>query len=144
MKKICATCGKSFQSASNRATYCSDECRKIGATEKQKLLMRKKRKEEKEQKLEELKKSQADKIGRRLNHVKENDLAHGEFGKWLEKIEINQRVANQFMKVASKIPNSSTYSNLGYNVLYLIATLPEEEILSYFYKKAYNANSKSV
>lgn len=66
-------------------------------------------------------------IGRRLNHVKENDLAHGEFGQWLEKIEINQRVANQFMKVASEIPNSSTYSNLGYNALYLIATLPEEE-----------------
>ena len=54
-------------------------------------------------------------------------MAHGEFGQWLEKIEINQRVANQFMKVASEIPNSSTYSNLGYNVLYLIATLPEEE-----------------
>ena len=63
MKKICATCGKSFQSASNRATYCSDECRKIGATEKQKLLMRRKRKEEKKQKLEELKKSQAEKVG---------------------------------------------------------------------------------
>jgi predicted RNase H-like nuclease (RuvC/YqgF family) len=31
------------------------------------------------------------------------------------------------MKVASEIPNSSTYSNLGYNALYLIATLPEEE-----------------
>ncbi|MBT1048585.1 DUF3102 domain-containing protein [Streptococcus macedonicus] len=66
-------------------------------------------------------------IGRRLNHVKEHDLAHGQFGKWLKKIEINQRVANQFMKVANEIPNSSTYSNLGYNVLYLIATLPDEE-----------------
>lgn len=66
-------------------------------------------------------------IGRRLNHVKEHDLAHGQFGQWLKKIEINQRVANQFMKVANEIPNSSTYSNLGYNVLYLIATLPDEE-----------------
>ncbi|MCK1203040.1 DUF3102 domain-containing protein [Streptococcus uberis] len=66
-------------------------------------------------------------IGRRLNHVKENDLAHGEFGQWLEKIEINQRIANQFMKVASEIPNSSTYSNLGYNALYLIASLPDDQ-----------------
>ncbi|MCW8644627.1 DUF3102 domain-containing protein [Streptococcus macedonicus] len=66
-------------------------------------------------------------IGRRLNHVKEHDLAHGQFGQWLKKIEINQRVANQFMKVANEIPNSSTYSNLGYNVLYLIATLPDDE-----------------
>ncbi|MCW8645252.1 DUF3102 domain-containing protein [Streptococcus macedonicus] len=66
-------------------------------------------------------------IGRRLNHVKEHDLTHGEFGQWLKKIEINQRVANQFMKVANEIPNSSTYSNLGYNVLYLIATLPDDK-----------------
>ena len=63
MEKICATCGKSFETTSNRATYCSDECRKIGVAEKQKLLMRKKRKEEKEQKLEELKKTQSKKIG---------------------------------------------------------------------------------
>ncbi|WP_195854578.1 DUF3102 domain-containing protein [Aerococcus sanguinicola] len=66
-------------------------------------------------------------IGRRLNHVKEYDLVHGEFGEWLRKIGINQRIANQFMKVANEIPNSSTYSNLGSTALYLIATLPEEE-----------------
>lgn len=55
MKKLCATCGKPFEATSNRATYCSEECRKIGAAEKQKLLMRKKRKEEKERKEAELK-----------------------------------------------------------------------------------------
>ena len=73
-------------------------------------------------------------IGRRLNHVKEHDLTHGEFGQWLKKIEINQRVANQFMKVANEIPNSSTYSNLGYNVLYLIATLPDDEKQTQLYR----------
>ena len=36
MKKRCATCGKSFETTSNRATYCSDECRKVGVAEKQK------------------------------------------------------------------------------------------------------------
>jgi hypothetical protein len=65
-------------------------------------------------------------IGRRLNHVKEHDLAHGEFMKWLEKIDFSQTVANQFMKVAKEIPNSVTSQNLGINALYLIATLPEE------------------
>ena len=66
-------------------------------------------------------------IGRRLNHVKENDLVHGQFMEWLKKIEFSQKVANQFMKVAKELPNSATSQNLGINVLYLIATLPEEE-----------------
>ena len=65
-------------------------------------------------------------IGRRLNHVKEKDLVHGEFGKWLEKIQINHTEANRFMKVAKEIPNYDTWHNLSNRVLYLIATLPEE------------------
>lgn len=66
-------------------------------------------------------------IGRRLNHVKEKDLVHGQFMEWLKKIEFSQKVANQFMKVAKELPNSATSQNLGINALYLIATLPEEE-----------------
>ena len=66
-------------------------------------------------------------IGRRLNHVKEKDLAHGQFMEWLKKIEFSQTVANQFMKVAKELPNSVTSQNLGINALSLIATLPEEE-----------------
>ena len=66
-------------------------------------------------------------IGRRLNHVKEHDLTHGQFMAWLKKIEFSQTVANQFMKVAKELPNSVTSQNLGVNVLYLIATLPAEE-----------------
>lgn len=66
-------------------------------------------------------------IGRRLNHVKENDLAHGEFGKWLERIDFSQTVANQMMRVAREIPNSVMSQNIGVNALYLIATLPEDE-----------------
>lgn len=55
MEKICAVCGKQFETTSNRAIYCGEECRKIGIAEKQKLLMRKKRKEQKERKEAELK-----------------------------------------------------------------------------------------
>ncbi|WP_279386808.1 DUF3102 domain-containing protein [Streptococcus parauberis] len=66
-------------------------------------------------------------IGRRLNHVKENDLAHGEFGKWLERIDFSQTVANQMMRVAREIPNSVMSQNIGVNALYLITTLPEDE-----------------
>lgn len=66
-------------------------------------------------------------IGRRLNHVKEKDLAHGQFGKWLEKIGIQYREANRMMTVAKQLPNLTTLSDLGSSALYLIATLPDEQ-----------------
>lgn len=66
-------------------------------------------------------------IGRRLNHVKENDLAHGQFGEWLNKVGLNYREANRMMTVAKQLPNVTTLSDLGSSALYLIATLPEEE-----------------
>ncbi len=66
-------------------------------------------------------------IGRRLNHVKENDLAHGEFMEWVEKQGIKHSEALRIMKVAKEIPNSPTLANLGSTALHLIATLPEEQ-----------------
>lgn len=66
-------------------------------------------------------------IGRRLNHVKEHNLVHGEFGEWLDKIGIHYREANRMMTVAKKLPNLTTLSDLGASALYLIATLPDEE-----------------
>ena len=66
-------------------------------------------------------------IGRRLNHVKEHDLAHGEFMSWLRKVEIDHTSAKRMMKIANELPNSATLHHLGTSALYLIATLPEEE-----------------
>lgn len=66
-------------------------------------------------------------IGRRLNHVKENDLTHGEFMEWLNKINLKRSEANRMMKVAKELPNYPTLGNLGTTALHLIATLPEEE-----------------
>lgn len=66
-------------------------------------------------------------IGRRLNHVKENDLTHGQFTDWVESQGIHIREAQRMMRVASELPNTTTWSHLGSRALYLIATLPEEE-----------------
>ncbi|WP_249639914.1 DUF3102 domain-containing protein [Streptococcus uberis] len=52
-------------------------------------------------------------IGRRLNHVKENDLVHGEFMEWVEKIGIKHSEALRMMKASKELPNSSTLANLG-------------------------------
>ncbi|HEN9895419.1 DUF3102 domain-containing protein [Streptococcus agalactiae] len=67
-------------------------------------------------------------IGRRLNHVKENDLAHGQFTEWIERsVRIHEREAQRMMKIANELPNRSTLNDLGTSALYLIATLPDEE-----------------
>ncbi|WP_253718638.1 DUF3102 domain-containing protein [Weizmannia acidilactici] len=63
-----------------------------------------------------------------MKHVKENDLAHGQFGKWLESVGINERVAQMMMKVYSELGSkTSTYSEIGLNALYQIATIPPAE-----------------
>lgn len=66
-------------------------------------------------------------IGRRLKHVKERNLTHGQFGSWVESIGIARTEASRFIKIAEEIPNLGTYTNLGTKALYLIATLSEEE-----------------
>lgn len=66
-------------------------------------------------------------IGRRLNHVKENDLVHGQFLEWLAKMNIERTEAHRMMKVAEELPNVATLQHLGTTALHLIATLPEEE-----------------
>ena len=66
-------------------------------------------------------------IGRRLNHVKENDLAHGQFTEWVERQGIHIREAQRMMVVANQLPNTTTLSHLGTTALHLLATLPEAE-----------------
>lgn len=66
-------------------------------------------------------------IGRRLKWVKEHDLAHGEFGKWLESIGMNHSTANKFMTISGEFSNSESIPNIGWAALYQIATMPESE-----------------
>nr|DAN68944.1 MAG TPA: integrating conjugative element protein [Caudoviricetes sp.] len=66
-------------------------------------------------------------IGRRLNHVKENDLVHGQFREWHESLGLDKDFAYKSMKIAKELPNVETLRHLGTTALHLIATLPEEE-----------------
>lgn len=66
-------------------------------------------------------------IGRRLKHVKENDLAHGEFGNWLKNINLDRTQAHRFIKVSEEIKDVGTYQHLGLRALSEIASLPEPE-----------------
>ena len=60
-------------------------------------------------------------IGRRLNHVKEHNLTHGQFMEWLKKVDLNWSEANRMMKVAKELPNYPTLSNLGSTALNLLS-----------------------
>ena len=65
-------------------------------------------------------------IGRRLNHVKEHDLVHGEFRDWHERLGLDKDFAYKSMKIAKELPNVETLRHLGTTALHLIATFPEE------------------
>ena len=66
-------------------------------------------------------------MGRRLNHVKEHHLLHGEFREWHESLGLDKDFAYKSMKIAKELPNVETLRHLGTTALHLIATLPEEE-----------------
>ena len=68
-------------------------------------------------------------IGRRLKHVKENDLAHGEWTKWCkEELGMTRQQADRFIVVFEEFgTNDTTSCQLGLSRLYEIATLPPEE-----------------
>lgn len=65
-------------------------------------------------------------IGRRLKHVKENDLIHGEWSEWLESINMSRGQATKFIKVSDEFSNDSPVNHLGIKALYSLATIPKE------------------
>ncbi|HHR7231456.1 DUF3102 domain-containing protein [Staphylococcus hyicus] len=66
-------------------------------------------------------------MGRRLKHVKENDLAHGQWSQWLSTFSMDRTQAHKFIKVSEEFSNVATLQQIGINVLYEISTLPEPE-----------------
>ena len=61
--------------------------------------------------------------------MKENDLVHGEWMKWCKTVvNISLGQARKFVTIAKKLSgtNRSTSNDLGFDALYLIATIPEE------------------
>ena len=68
-------------------------------------------------------------IGKRLKHVKENDLVHGEWKTWCnEKLNMSPQYANRYIKVSDELDaNGKSSFDLGVDALYQIATMPEQE-----------------
>lgn len=66
-------------------------------------------------------------IGRRLKHVKDNDLAHGQFMEWYQSIGLNKNFVSRAITIAEEFSNFPSLGNISDTALYLVATLPEEE-----------------
>lgn len=65
-----------------------------------------------------------------MKHVKENDLAHGEWTKWLENIGMNDRHARRFLSVYDRFGKRTPVSDLpiGMSVLYELTSFSDEEL----------------
>ncbi|MEB9626255.1 DUF3102 domain-containing protein, partial [Bacillus cereus] len=65
-------------------------------------------------------------IGRRLKHVKEHDLVHGEFGKWLkEHVNFTERQARRFMQVVDEFKTDDVV-RIGSSKIFEVLQLPQE------------------
>jgi hypothetical protein len=69
-------------------------------------------------------------IGKRLKHVKENDLAHWEWAKWCEdEVKLSSTQANKYVAVVERFSNHNLSFDLGINALHLISSMSDEQII---------------
>ncbi|MMZ52677.1 hypothetical protein D1872_144540 [compost metagenome] len=65
-------------------------------------------------------------IGKRLKQVKDADLVHGEWGKWLQSIQLDIRKAQRMIQAYEQFGDATLASCLGTAKIYEMLALPSE------------------
>lgn len=67
-------------------------------------------------------------IGKRLKHIKENDLVHGEWTKYCEEtLRTSRYYVNKYIKVYEELKDTNRNFSFGLNKMYEIATMEDEQ-----------------